>query len=108
MSTNNSNTTWKNKAFRNTISIICIVIAICCGTISSAWAQSVTGDIIPGEYIVIFKKTEPPLTPTAIRALAESLVVTYGGQILYVYEYAALGFAAKLPALPDRIAMVRR
>ncbi len=99
MSTNNSNTTWKNKAFRNTISIISIIFAICCGSVSIAWAQApANGDIIPGEYIVAFKKTDPPATPTAIRALAESLVISSGGQMMYVYEYAAPGFAAKLSA----------
>ena len=107
MSTNNTIKVWKRKETRNQLSlrlplfISVLLFVICCCNISSVWAQApapVNGDIIPGEYIVVFKKTAELSTPTAIRALAESLVVSYGGQMLSVYEYAAPGFAAKLSA----------
>ena len=76
MSTNNTIKVWKRKETRNQLSlrlplfISVLLFVICCCNISSVWAQApapVNGDIIPGEYIVVFKKTAELSTPTAIR-----------------------------------------
>jgi PKD repeat protein len=47
--------------------------------------------VIPGEYIVVFK---PEVTD--VPGLARQLVESYDGEISYIYEYAIKGFAATL------------
>jgi aqualysin 1 len=50
-----------------------------------------TGDLIPGQYIVVFKRGVPD-----VPGLAHSLVQAHGGTRLYTYEHAVKGFAARL------------
>jgi PKD repeat protein len=54
--------------------------------------QFAIGQIIPGEYIVVFR---PGVS--SVPALARQLVAQHGGEISFVYEHAIRGFAAKLP-----------
>lgn len=49
------------------------------------------GDAIPGQYIVLFgNNVAEPASEAA------ALVGTYGGELLYTYQHAARGFAARL------------
>jgi PKD repeat protein len=50
------------------------------------------GQVIPGEYIVVFRPGVPH-----VPGLARQLAAQHGGEISFVYEHAIQGFAAKLP-----------
>jgi subtilisin family serine protease len=54
--------------------------------------QLAIGQIIPGEYIVVFR---PGVS--SVPGLARQLAAQHGGEISFVYEHAIQGFAAKLP-----------
>jgi subtilisin family serine protease len=54
--------------------------------------QLAIGQIIPGEYIVVFR---PGVFN--VPGLARQLAAQHGGEISFVYEHAIKGFAAKLP-----------
>lgn len=60
------------------------------------------GDVIPGQYIVIFKEDVFPGGVSAegetVRQAAERLTSEFSGELLFVYEYTVVGFAARLPA----------
>src|SRR3989454_3781958 len=54
--------------------------------------QLTNGQIVPGQYIVVFK--DAVADPVA---LARTLVTLYGGSLLQTYTSALRGFAARLP-----------
>ncbi len=55
-------------------------------------SQGQSGSRIPGQYIIVFKEgvTDAP-------GLARRLTAANGGSLLFTYEHAIKGFAAKLP-----------
>ncbi|MEQ1439120.1 S8 family serine peptidase [Fontimonas sp. SYSU GA230001] len=63
-------------------------------TLSAAAAQP-----IANQYIVTLAKLPPesPLAALDVGALAQTLAVQFGGQVIHVYEHALRGFAIRLP-----------
>jgi subtilisin family serine protease len=59
----------------------------------TAQAAPAKGDVVPGQYIVVFK----PGTG-GVANLARDIARANGGDVKYVYEHALQGFAASFPA----------
>jgi subtilisin family serine protease len=59
------------------------------------------GQIIPGEYIVVFR---PGVTD--VPGLARQLAARHDGEVSFVYQHAIQGFAAKLP--PEAVDVLSR
>jgi aqualysin 1 len=90
------------KVLRKTLlllSLMAAVVLLACGVV---WAQETTtpapeqtpppGDVIPGQYIVVLN--EEVRDPTAV---AREHARRYGAQVLYNYQHALEGYAARLP-----------
>ncbi|MBK8045775.1 MAG: S8 family peptidase [Anaerolineales bacterium] len=64
-------------------------------------SHQTAGDIVPGEYIVVLKDPSgrrimsPDDQATHIAMLARTLAITYGGDVLFVYDAALPGFAVR-------------
>lgn len=59
-------------------------------------AQPQNGDIIPGQYIVVFK--EDQVLASSVSAVAAEMTVAYNGAVVENYDAALSGFAAHFPA----------
>ena len=64
-------------------------------------AQPAAGDVIPGQYIVVLQS--PALRAAngnaeSAAAYADRVAQTYDGEVLFTYDTALSGFAARLPA----------
>lgn len=54
-----------------------------------------TPQLIPGQYIVVFK--EDLVATASVTSIAAEMASQYGGELLYTYDTALSGFAMKLP-----------
>jgi len=59
-------------------------------------AQPQNGDIIPGQYIVVFK--EDQVLASSVAAVSAEMTVEYNGAVVENYDAALAGFAARFPA----------
>ncbi|MFN8487821.1 MAG: S8 family peptidase [Caldilineaceae bacterium] len=58
--------------------------------------NNATADIIPGQYIVVFK--DELVASASVSAIADAMASSYGGQLLQTYDAALNGFAVKFAA----------
>jgi subtilisin family serine protease len=54
------------------------------------------GDLIPGQYIVVFK--DNLVASASVSAIAAEMAATYGGELIQTYDAALNGFAVKFAA----------
>src|SRR5215212_6359757 len=55
--------------------------------------NNVAADLIPDQYIVVFK--DELVTSANVSAIAADLATTYGGELVQIYDAALNGFAVK-------------
>jgi subtilisin family serine protease len=78
--------------FRLGATVVAVVVLIASGY-GGVGAAPAAGDVIPGEYIVVFKDWVTNAT-----AAARELAVRHDASVKFTYEHALKGFAGTIPA----------
>ena len=89
-----------------TLSLSCLTALTACGPLPEAGESDLplasgqsalrSGDIIPGQYIVVLKDGVAGEANVNARAVAEEHAQRHGGQLKHVYQHALKGYAIQL------------